>query len=156
MRRVVPVASLAVLLPMLAACTSSSSGDSPRTEESTVVETRTPTPSPTGPLSSGPTTTRAATACPWAGQASTAQIMGERLGRVTVQVADGKTVGCRFYALQHPNAQCDATCLAGEHLPGPNQPVLAITTRRYASVVAAHNAFVTLGIKGSNPQQASL
>ncbi len=152
------MAALSALLPVLAACTSSGSGGTPRTNVRTVVETRTPTPSATAlvPLSSGPTTTRSARACPWAPQAATATIMGERLGRVTVQVSGGRTVGCRFYALQHPNDQCDASCLAAEHLPGPNQPVVAITTQRYASTVAAHNAFVLLGIKERNAQQAAI
>ena len=150
--------ALSALLALLAACTSGSGGGSPSTAVSTVVETRTPTPSAsaTAPVSTGPTTTRAATACPWVSQATTAQIMGVRLGKLTVQVSGGRTVGCRFYGLQHPNSQCDASCLAGEHLPGPNQPVLQISTQRYPSAVAAHNAFVTLSLKGRNAQQASL
>lgn len=149
---------LVALLPVLAACTSSSAGGAPRTEVSTVVSTRPPSTSPsaTAPIVAGPTTSRAATTCPWITQAVTAQIMGERLGRLTVQVSGGTTVGCRFYAQQQPTAQCDATCLKGEHLPGPIQPVVQIATERYPSAVAAHNAFVTAATKGRNAQQARL
>jgi hypothetical protein len=59
-------------------------------------------------------------------------------------------VGCRFYALQN-SALHDS-----EHLPGPKQPAVEITTQRYASATAAHNAFVLLAQHGTNPQQVDL
>ena len=155
------VGVLTVLLGVvaaLAACTLGRASDPPSTAASTVVPTppSSASPSPTAPIVAGPTTSRAASACPWVSQQAVAGVMGERLGRVTVQVSGGRAVGCRIYAQQHPNAQCDATCLQGEHLPGPNQAVVRITTQRYPSVVAAHNAFVTASLQGRNAQQARL
>jgi hypothetical protein len=82
--------------------------------------------------------------------------IGMRLGRITVLKSAGRTVGCRIYPQSHPDAQCDATCLQGEHLPRPSQPVVEITTQRYGSAVAAHNAFVLIARQGRNAQQADL
>lgn len=73
-----------------------------------------------------------------------------RLGRITVLRAKGKLVGCRIYALQ------GGPLARSEHLPGPNQPALEVTTARYTSAVAAHNAFVRVARRGHNPEQAGL
>jgi hypothetical protein len=142
----------------VSACTSSGADPTP-TLTQTVTSTRTPSPSsigPTAPVVAGPTTTAAATACPLLAQQTAASQVGMRLDRITVQRSGGKVVGCRFYALEHPNAQCDATCLANEHLPPGNQAVIEIVTTRYPSVIAAHNAFVISTHGGSNPQQVTV
>lgn len=100
-----------------------------------------PNPTPT-PVPAGPTAAVRATSCPLVGETFVHLTMGVRLGRLTVLRAGGHVVGCRFYAQQKPDDQCGATCLAGEHLPGPNQPAVEITMQRYTSSTAAHNAFV--------------
>ena len=41
-----------------------------------------------------------------------------------------------------------------EHLPPANQPAIEIATKRYASAIAAHNAFVKTALRGTSPQQA--
>jgi hypothetical protein len=79
-----------------------------------------------------------------------------RLARVTVQRAGGKQVGCTFYALQHPTPECDASCLAGENLPGPRQPAVQLVLTRYAGTTAAHNAMVRLATRGTNAQQVDV
>jgi hypothetical protein len=81
---------------------------------------------------------------------------GMRLGRITVLRSGGKVVGCRYYPMSQPDAQCDASCLKGEHLPPATQPVVEITTQHYAIAAAAHNAAVQLAKKGSHPQQSPL
>jgi hypothetical protein len=73
-----------------------------------------------------------------------------RLARITVLKADGKLVGCRFYALQ------GSPLAVSEHLPGPNQPAIEITSTRYPDATSAHNAFVALAEKGRNVQQATI
>lgn len=144
---------------MLGACTSGSGDPSPATTTvQTVTNTETPSSSPvtTAPISTGPTTTTQAGACPLLAQQTAANQVGMRLERITVQHSGGKVVGCRFYALQHPNDQCDASCLAKEHLPPANQPVIEIITTRYPSEIAAHNAFAIAATAGANPQQVSV
>ena len=129
---------------LLAGCTSGSgpsASTSPAAPTSTAVPTSPANPTPT-PVSAGATTAATATSCPLVGETFVHLTMGVRLGRLTVLRAGGRVVGCRFYAQQKPNSQCGATCLAGEHLPGPNQPAVEITMQRYASSTAAHNAFV--------------
>ena len=84
------------------------------------------------------------------------RIGGMRLDRITVLRSGGRTVGCRFYGLQHPTADCSATCLAGEKLPGPHQPAIEIESVRYPSDLAAHNALVLNSRKGANVQQAAI
>lgn len=73
-----------------------------------------------------------------------------RLARITVLRSGGRTVGCRFYALQ------GGPLHQSEHLPGPNQPAVEIVSSRYSSATAAHNAFVLLAQKGTNLQQATI
>jgi hypothetical protein len=73
-----------------------------------------------------------------------------RLGRTTLLRSGGRTVGCRYYAIQ-------GTALHdSEHLPGPDQPAVEVTTQRYATVTDAHNAVVRTADKGTNPQQVDL
>jgi hypothetical protein len=144
------VAVLAVVL--LASCTSgggtSSSSPSVRTE--TVTQTRPATGAPTAPISTGPTRATTAATCPLLGKQEAADHVGMRLARITVLHSGGKVVGCRFYALQNsPLSQ-------SEHLPGPKQPVIEITTVRYPSELAAHNAFVRVAEQGRNTQTASI
>lgn len=144
---------LAVIAPpalLLLACTSS--GDpapTPSTRVETVVRTETSTPSigPTGPVSTGPTTAARAASCPLLPTQDAANRVGMRLERITVLHSGGKVVGCRFYALQNSPLH------NSEHLPGPNQPAIEIETVRYASPIAAHNAFVMEARRGTNPQQ---
>ena len=131
---------IVLAVPFLAACSSGSGPSAPST--SVVTRTATPSPSTVAPVSTGPTTAAAATSCPLATEAFVHTTLGIRLGRLTVLRSAGRAVGCRFYGQQHPDSSCDASCLKGENLPGPNQPVLEITTQRYASSTAAHNAFV--------------
>jgi hypothetical protein len=104
----------------------------------------------TAPIDSGPTRAAAARSCPFATEGLVRDTMGMRLGRLTVLRSGGHVVGCRFYALQ------GSPLHDSEHLPGPNQPVVEITTRRYAAPFAAHDAFVLLARKGSNAVQADL
>ena len=67
-----------------------------------------------------------------------------RLDRIAVLRSGGAVVGCRFYPLGHPTAECTQTCFDGERLPPPTQPAIEITTPRYPTALAAHNAFVLL------------
>ena len=76
--------------------------------------------------------------------------MGMRLGRLTVLRSGGKIVGCRFYALQGTSLS------ASEHLPGPKQPVVQITTQQYVTATGAHNAFVSLGTANKSVERADL
>ena len=91
-----------------------------------------------------------ARSCPFAELAFVRYTMGMRLTRVTVLRSAGRTVGCRFYALQNSPLH------VSEHLPGPHQPVVAIDARRLATPLAAHNAFVRLARRGPNPTQVDL
>ncbi len=73
--------------------------------------------------------------------------MGMRLGRIAVLRSGRRVVGCHFYALQNSPLH------DSEHLPGPNQPVVEITTQRFASPTAARNAFVLLSRNGKNAER---
>jgi hypothetical protein len=152
-RAVLRLGGLALALALLGACTSGA-GSPPSTAPSvrtqTVVHTKTPSPAPTAPIDTGPTKAATASKCPLLAQQTAADTIGMRLARITVLRSGGKVVGCRLYALQgSPLAQ-------SEHLPGPNQPAIEIETVRYPTMPAAHNAFVRLGEKGSNVQQAAI
>jgi hypothetical protein len=118
----------------------------------TVTHTRTTTPDPAAaaPISTGPTTVATAPRCPFLAQQSAANRVGMRLDRITVLTSAGRTVGCRFYALQNSPLH------DSEHLPGPHQPAVELTTTRYRSAAAAHNAFVLTARHGTNPQQADI
>jgi hypothetical protein len=158
-RAVLRLGVLAAALALLGACTSSgdaSKTPSPSVQTKTIVHTKTPSSGPTAPVSTGPTTAAVASKCPLLAQSAAVHRGGMRLDKITVLRSGGKVVGCRFYGLQHPTAECGASCLAGEHLPPATQPAIEITTARYPSMVAAHNAFVVLGEKGRNVQQDTI
>jgi hypothetical protein len=79
-----------------------------------------------------------------------------RLDKINVLKSGGKVVGCRIYALQHPEGNCSASCLAKENLPPGNQPAIEITSTRYPDADSARRAFIVLAEKGSNAQQATV
>jgi hypothetical protein len=146
---------LVVSALVLAGCTSSSGGG-PTTPTGTVTHIRTPSPSTPRPAATGAVTAHPASSCRYATTGFVRDTVGMRLARITVLRRAGKTVGCRFYPLGHPNAQCDATCLQGEHLPAPNQPVVEIRTDRYGSNKDAHNEVARVGSQGTNPERVAL
>jgi hypothetical protein len=150
-------------LVMLAACTHGSGGptSAPSTVIQTQVITKSASPPPpvkiVAPIKTGPTTAAIANACPFLDEQPAVNKVGMRLDKITVLRSGGKTVGCRFYGLQHPNASCDASCLTKENLPGPHQPAIEIETYRYPSAKDAYNGFVSMSKKeGSNIQQDSI
>jgi hypothetical protein len=158
-----PAALLAAgLAALLAGCTPSSGGvpvtPSPTVRTDTVTRTQPPPPAPdASPIDTGPTSAATASRCPFLDQQSAAHRVGMRLAKITVLRSGGAVVGCRFYALQHPTASCDETCLRGEHLPGPSQPAVEIETFEYRSAIAAHNGFVRRSeAAGTNLERASL
>jgi hypothetical protein len=104
----------------------------------------------TAPVSTGPTTAATASSCPWLERQAAADRVGMRLDRVTVLRSGGHVVGCRFYALQNSPLH------GSEHLPGPHQPAVEITTTRYASAGAAHNAFVRSARRGHDVQRTEI
>jgi hypothetical protein len=133
---------------LLGACTSSNSPNSP--SGSTRVSTVAHTPD-SAPIDTGPTHAASASACRVApADTFVRDTIGMRLGRLTVLRSGGRVVGCRFYALQ------DSALHNSEHLPGPKQPILEITTQRYRTALDAHNAFVTLGTASKHVQRADL
>ncbi len=150
MRRLITVAALLAAAGVAAGCTSPGTAPAPRTSTSTETVTATrPVPNPS-PIDTGPTTARTVSACPLLSQQAAADKVGMRLARITVLRSGGKLVGCRFYALQNsPLAQ-------SEHLPGPNQPAIEITSIRFADATSAHNAFIRLAEAGRNLQQATI
>jgi hypothetical protein len=133
-------------LALLSACTSSGGKGptaSPSVQTQTVTQTTTPAPGPTAPISTGPTTSATASDCPYLSRSVATPRSGMRLDRITVLHSGGKIVGCRFYGLQHPNASCSESCLAGERLPPASQPAIEMKIVRYPSANAAHNALAT-------------
>ena len=141
--------AIAVPLVFLGACTSSGDPAPTVTNTHTVVGTRTQSTGPVTPVPTGPTTAARAASCPLVRTQQAANRVGMRLEGITVLHSGGKVVGCRFYALQNSPLH------NSEHLPGPNQPAIAIDTTQYESAIAAHNAFVLDARRGENPQQAS-
>lgn len=143
------------LAMLVAGCTAGGSGAAAPTI--TTVTTHTITRSPSvanvAPVSSGPTTAANAASCPLISEEAAHLKVGMRLDRIAVLRSGGAVVGCRFYPLGHPTAECDQTCFDGERLPPPTQPAIEITTQRYPSALDAHNAFVLLAKKGTNIQQ---
>ncbi len=138
----VPVAALA-----LVGCTQSTP-----TKVTTVTRTSTvavPSPTATGAISTGPVTSADGT-CPYLDSASAADALGIRLGRQAVLSAAGQPVGCQFFATTDP------AFVASEHLPGPNQPVLQISSSRYADATSAHNAMVATGTAGGSAHSATV
>lgn len=152
MRGIALLAGLVAAGLLLGSCSSSgTSSPATRTQPpTTVTATRTTSASAAAPLSTGPTTAVGASRCPYVAKQSAADRVGMRLDRITVLRSGGRIVGCRLYALQN------SALHESEHLPGPHQPAIEITTTRYASAVAAHNAFVLAARKGTHPQQATV
>ena len=147
------LAALLIATAVLAGCTGSGGDSGTGSDAATPSATATTTvvhSSPSGPIAAGPTTAVAAERCPYVGQDYVRDTIGMRLGRITVLRSADRPVGCRFYALQGSSLH------SSEHLPGPNQPAVEITTRRFASSTAAHNAFVRTARAGANPQQVDL
>jgi hypothetical protein len=126
------------------ACTSSPPAPPDRTITSVQTLTRPPS---TAPVVAGPTTS-AEGSCPFLDQQTAAGDVGMRLARTTVESSGGKPVGCNFYALQ------GSPLSESEHLPGPNQPAIRITSTRYPDAAAAHNAMVRAA--GQQAQQAKV
>jgi len=143
------VLALFIVLGVLAGCTSSGSGPS-AAPATTIISTVTVAPSIPPAPSTGPTRAVAAEFCPLVSTEFVHQTIGMRLGRLTVLHSGGRAVGCRFYALQGGSYH------SSEHLPGPHQPAVEIATFRYATALAAHNAFVLAAQAGRNPQQTPL
>ena len=142
--RILAVAAAA--LTLLAACTSSGQPDP-----------TTPADTSTGPFRTGSAIPPApplhevrAHACRYAQTPFVRNTIGMRLGRITALRSAGRTVGCRFYALQNSPLH------ASEHLPGPHQPAVEIVTRTLPSARAARDAFILLSQKGTNAQRAQL
>ncbi len=150
MRAALLSAAIAAPLVLLGACTSSGDPAPDVTNTQTVVGTRTQPAGPVRPVPTGPTTAARAASCPLVPTQMAANRVGMRLERITVLHSGGKVVGCRFYALQNSPLH------NSEHLPGPNQPTIEVETARYASPIAAHNAFVLDARRGKNPQQAKI
>lgn len=153
MGRAWPLALLA-FAPVAAACTSTTPAPPPaqtvtQTQTRTATRTVTPSVTPTA-IPAGPTTAHAAPSCPWLDQQATADDVGMRLTRITVLRSGGHVVGCRFYALQ------DSPLHNSEHLPGPHQPAVEVSTQRYRAARDAHNAFVLLARTGSNVLRAKI
>jgi hypothetical protein len=154
-RLVLAVLALAGIVGALAACTKGSPSAGPtKTIDSTI--THSATPGPTGPVSTAKVVSSVVGSCPYLAKQSAADQAGMRLDKITKLTQSGRTVGCRFYALEHPGDGCDASCLAAEHLPPGNQPAIEIVSTKYASSTAARNAFILLAEKGSNYQQEQI
>lgn len=149
------LAAIAAVLLLAAGCTSS--GSSPTTTPQTtatrtVIHTTAPS---TAPVVAGPTSSAHGT-CPFIADKTVAEDLGMRLGRTTVQRSGGKVIGCRFYPLAHPTAECGTSCFKGEHLPPASQPVLQLLITRFPSASTAHNAMVLASQRGKNAQQVTV
>jgi hypothetical protein len=151
------LAALAVVLS-LAACTKSTPGQhvTISTGANSSQSSSIPTIQQTGPISGGPVTEKTASTCPFLGFDTAKNDSGMRLDRIATLSQGGKVVGCRIYALQHPNSQCDATCLGNEHLPPASVPAIEILLSKYANTTNAHNAFIRIAEAGTNFQQTQI
>ena len=140
------------LLGVSAGCTSSA------TVEVTAISTvaHSPLPRNTGPLSTAAVGEHPTSACPYISVDDAAGIVGYRLDRITTLVQAGRVVGCRFYALQHPTAQCDQSCVDHERLPPADVPGIEILATRYRTALDAHNAFVRTAESGIDVQQVHI
>lgn len=155
MERTILVVAIAITVAAVTVgCTAPNRPPAPSTEYSTT--TITEAPGTVGPISSGPTTAATARSCPFIAKESAAARVGMRLDAIRVLSSGGRVVGCRFYPLGHPNAQCDAACLDNEHLPPTSQPAIEISSARYTSAADAHNEVAMLGTAGTNPQQRQI
>ena len=147
--RALAAAGLGVLVLAAGGCTAGGSSGPTPTSTSNAQNAATAPPS-IAPFPRGRLTSQHAASCPLVGTEYVHQTMGIRLGRLNVLRLAGRVVGCRFYALQGGSLH------ASEHLPGPRQPAVEIVTQRYARATLAHNVFVRLAERGTNPQQARL
>jgi hypothetical protein len=141
---------LACLVLGLTACTASHSPAGPSEIVSTHTNTITLSPSNTGAIDVGPTTAANASSCPLLTMQTASESTGMRLDRIQVLRQARRVIGCRFYALQ------GSPLATSEHLPGPNQPVIAITSSRFATDTAAHNALARLASAGTEPAQYTI
>lgn len=114
---------------------------------------RTAGPADPEPVTTAAVSERVAARCPYLSRDEASSDAGYRLDRLTVLVQDGATVGCRFYPLQHPTAECDQTCLSNENLPPGDVPGVEIRLYRYRTEVDAHSAFVRIAAAGTTLQQ---
>jgi hypothetical protein len=145
------LATAAGAVALVAGCSSSGgAGPSGSSTPSTAPASTASTASAGRPPAALPTNAVAARRCPFVGSAFVKNTMGMRLGRLTVLRSGGRTVGCRFYAIQNSPLH------DSEHLPGPRQPVVEIRTEEFASPTAAHNAFVRAAQAGRNAVQTPL
>ena len=147
-RRLAVAAGVAIL----AGCSASGPGSSgDRTIQSTTTQTltRPPATPSTGPIAAGPTSA-AAGGCPFLDVTTAADDLGVRMGNTEVLSSGGHVVGCRFYATQDPAYR------TSEHLPGPDQPVLQITSSRFGDVTSAHNSMVREAEAGANARGDNL
>ena len=140
------------VLGALAACTA---GTPPaaRTPLGTVVVTQThtvpavPKVVPTGPVDVG-VVIQTDGLCPYLTEATAVTNVGMRMARQSILSRAGKPIGCDFYA--------DPAWAASEHLPGPNQPVLTISSSHYADSTSAYNAMVLISRAGTEAHQSDL
>jgi hypothetical protein len=143
----------AVLLVSLSACTKSSPAPITSSSPSATPTSTLPAIQSTGPVSTGTITEKTVSSCPYLSFGAAFSDGGMRLDRITELTQAGATVGCRFYPLEHPNSQCPATCLAGEHLPPGTVPAIEIVISRFANTTNAHNAFIRIAEKGTHYEQ---
>jgi hypothetical protein len=147
------------LIATVAACVRSTSSPTPtRTSTETITSPGTSTPQPTnsGPLSTATVSEKTVAACPYISEDEASSDTGFRLDRITELIQAGEVVGCRFYALQNPTAQCDEACVRAENLPPGNVPGVEIRATKYSSSLNAHNAFVTTAKTGTDYQQVEI
>jgi hypothetical protein len=155
-RAAVALVALTALTGALAACTKS---NGPKTVgTSTIVQTITHSAPPVNgkPVSTGAVTAKTVSSCPYLSLGSAKDNAGMRLDKITELIQDGKSVGCRFYPLAHPNAQCGESCFLGEKLPPGSQIAVEFQATKYASATAATNAFIILSRSGTNVQQEKI
>ena len=103
----------------------------------------------TGAIDAGPITAASGT-CPYIDSPTVADALGIRLGTQSVLSAGGAVLGCQFFATTDPSF------VASEHLPGPNQPVLQVTSTKYAGATDAHNAMIAIGTAGGSAHSATI
>ncbi|MCW2497901.1 hypothetical protein [Jatrophihabitans sp.] len=157
LRRAAAAALLALALAAaLAACTPSNPTITTSSTSTSIVKTTIPPTGNTGPVSTAKVTEKTASSCPYISLDAAHNDAGYRLERITRLSQDGKLVGCRFYPLEHPNAQCDAVCLAGEKLPPGNVPGVDILSTKYTNANNASNAFIKLAEAGTDYQREEI
>jgi hypothetical protein len=143
-----PVLALSGLV--LVGCGHSGTGPATTVQVTTTHTVSTPAPaSATAAIDPGPVTSASGN-CPIIDEPTAADALGIRMGAQSVQSAGSTVVGCEFFPTTDP------AFVASEHLPGPNQPVLQITSSRYPTPGAAHNAMVAIGTAGGSAHSAGI